>query len=61
MLRGFKPLQEFWLNLQSRFDLQVAIDKTQSNVEREVQPLEAVSAYSFRIGSARPDDSRRKG
>lgn len=30
---------EFWLNLQTRFDLEVARDKTQRKVEQEVQPI----------------------
>ncbi|HEV2489781.1 MAG TPA: HigA family addiction module antitoxin [Candidatus Acidoferrales bacterium] len=44
LARYFKTTPEFWLNLQSRFDLQVALDKTQEKVEREVQPLEIASA-----------------
>jgi antitoxin HigA-1 len=30
---------EFWLNLQTRFDLEVARDKTQRRVEQEVHPI----------------------
>ncbi|HKW88969.1 MAG TPA: HigA family addiction module antitoxin [Candidatus Acidoferrales bacterium] len=44
LARYFKTTPEFWMNLQSRFDLQIALDKTREKVEREVQPLEAVSA-----------------
>lgn len=43
LARYFKTTPEFWINLQSRFDLQVALDRTREKVEREVQPLEAVS------------------
>lgn len=44
LARYFKTTPEFWMNLQSRFDLQVALDKTRGKIDREVQPLEAVSA-----------------
>lgn len=44
LARCFKTTPEFWLNLQSRFDLQIAVDKVRNKVEREVQPLEAVGA-----------------
>jgi antitoxin HigA-1 len=30
---------EFWLNLQTRFDLEIARDKTQRRVEQEVHPI----------------------
>lgn len=37
----FKTTPEFWLNLQSRFDLQTVIRKERTRVEREVQPAVA--------------------
>lgn len=43
LARYFKTTPEFWINLQSRYDLQVALDKTQEKVEREVQPHESVT------------------
>lgn len=42
LARYFKTTPEFWINLQSRFDLQVALDETREKVEREVQPLEEI-------------------
>jgi antitoxin HigA-1 len=30
---------EFWLNLQNRFDLEVARDKARRKIEQEVQPI----------------------
>jgi plasmid maintenance system antidote protein VapI len=30
---------EFWLNLQTRFDMEVARDKTQRRVEQEVHAI----------------------
>jgi addiction module HigA family antidote len=30
---------EFWLNLQTRFDLEIARDKAQRRVDQEVQPI----------------------
>lgn len=37
--RYFGTTPEFWLNLQSRYDLELARDKGQRKVEREVHPL----------------------
>jgi addiction module HigA family antidote len=39
--RYFKTSPEFWVNLQTRYDLDVAEDKTLAEIERDVRPLEA--------------------
>ena len=41
--RYFKNSPTFWMNLQTRYDLEVAEDKIAAKVERDVQPLEVVS------------------
>jgi addiction module HigA family antidote len=41
--RYFKNAAAFWMNLQTRFDLEVAEDELADEVERDVQPLEVVS------------------
>ena len=41
--RYFKNSPTFWMNLQTRYDLEVAEDEIAAKVERDVQPLEAVS------------------
>ena len=41
--RYFKNTAAFWMNLQTRYDLEVAEDQLADKVERDVQPLEAVS------------------
>jgi addiction module HigA family antidote len=38
--RYFKNSATFWMNLQSRYDLEVAQDELAAKVERDVQPLE---------------------
>jgi addiction module HigA family antidote len=38
--RYFKNSASFWMNLQSRYDLEVAEDEIAAKVERDVQPLE---------------------
>ena len=42
--RYFKNTAAFWMNLQTRYDLEVAEDKSASKIERDVQPLEAMSS-----------------
>lgn len=37
--RLFGTTAEFWVNLQTRYDLEVARDRQEKRVEREVQPL----------------------
>ena len=41
--RYFKNTAAFWMNLQTRYDLEVAEDKLADKVERDVRPLEVVS------------------
>jgi antitoxin HigA-1 len=38
--RYFKNAATFWMNLQTRYDLEVAEDEIAAKVERDVQPLE---------------------
>ena len=38
--RYFKNSPRFWMNLQTRYDLEVAEDEIAQTVERDVQPLE---------------------
>lgn len=42
--RYFKNSPTFWMNLQTRYELEVADDEIAAKVERDVQPLEAVGA-----------------
>jgi addiction module HigA family antidote len=42
--RYFKTTPEFWMNLQSRYELQTALRERQLEIERDVHPREAVSA-----------------
>jgi len=42
--RYFKNSATFWMNLQTRYDLEVAGDKIAAKVLRDVQPLEAMPA-----------------
>jgi addiction module HigA family antidote len=41
--RYFNNTAAFWMNLQTRYDLEVAEDELADKVERDVQPLEVVS------------------
>jgi len=41
--RYFKNSAVFWMNLQTRYELEVAQDELAAEVERDVQPLETVS------------------
>lgn len=38
--RYFKNAPAFWMNLQTRYDLEVADDQLADKVERDVRPLE---------------------
>jgi addiction module HigA family antidote len=38
--RYFKNSPTFWMNLQTRYELEVAEDELAAKVERDVQPLE---------------------
>jgi antitoxin HigA-1 len=42
--RYFKNAPTFWMNLQTRYELEIAEDEIAGKVERDVQPLEIVSA-----------------
>jgi addiction module HigA family antidote len=42
--RYFKNSAAFWMNLQTRFELEVAEDEIASKVERDVRPLDAATA-----------------
>ena len=41
--RYFKNTAAFWMNLQTRYDLEVAADELSAKIERDVQPFEAAS------------------
>lgn len=41
LARYFGVTPEFWLNLQARYDLEMARDSQENRVRREVQPLRA--------------------
>lgn len=41
--RYFKNTPAFWMNLQTRYDLEVAEDELADRVERDVQPLGVVA------------------
>jgi antitoxin HigA-1 len=38
--RYFKTTPRFWLNLQSKYDLEVAEDENLAKIERDVRPIE---------------------
>jgi addiction module HigA family antidote len=42
--RYFKNSPTFWMNLQTRYDLEVAGDKIAAKVQRDVQPLQVIHA-----------------
>lgn len=42
--RYFRNSPAFWMNLQTRYDLEVAEDKIAAKVQRDIQPLEAIHA-----------------
>jgi addiction module HigA family antidote len=42
--RYFNNRPAFWMNLQTRYDLEVAEDEIAEKVERDVRPLEASPA-----------------
>jgi addiction module HigA family antidote len=44
LARYFNNSASFWMNLQTRFDLEVAEDEIASKVARDVSPLELSSA-----------------
>jgi antitoxin HigA-1 len=38
--RYFKTTPRFWLNLQTKYDLEVAEDENLAKIERDVRPIE---------------------
>jgi addiction module HigA family antidote len=44
LARYFKNAPSFWMNLQTRYDLEVAEDALAARVARDVRPLEVVTA-----------------
>jgi len=44
LARYFKNSPAFWMNLQTRYDLEVAEDEIAAKVARDVQPLESSPA-----------------
>ncbi len=58
LARYFNTTAEFWLNLQSKFDLDMAEDKMRAKIHWEVRPRKAVAANEgqnrgFRHGTTR--------
>src|SRR5438067_3662639 len=51
LARYFKNTPVFWMNLQTRYDLEVAQDELAAKVERDVQPLET-DRKSTRLNSS---------
>jgi addiction module HigA family antidote len=43
LARFFGTTPDFWLNLQARYDLDVARDKDEARVNREVQPMKTAA------------------
>jgi len=50
LARYFRNAPVFWMNLQTRYDLEVAEDELSAKVERDVQPLETASSGKAREG-----------
>ena len=44
LARYFGTTPEFWLNLQSAYDLSIALAESGAAIEREVQPRDGVAA-----------------
>jgi addiction module HigA family antidote len=44
LARYFKNAPVFWMNLQTRYDLEVAQEELAAKVERDVRPLETASS-----------------
>jgi antitoxin HigA-1 len=47
--RYFKNAPAFWLNLQTRYDLEVAEDEYSAKVERDVRPMEEMAGRAGRM------------
>jgi antitoxin HigA-1 len=43
LARYFKTTPQFWLNLQTRYDLEVTEDERLAKIERDVRPLETTA------------------
>ena len=43
LARYFKTTPQFWLNLQTKYDLEIAEDERLAKIERDVQPLESAA------------------
>jgi len=43
LARYFKTTAEFWMNMQMRYELDVAEDESAKRIEREVLPFEALA------------------
>jgi addiction module HigA family antidote len=43
LARYFKTTPEFWLNLQTKYDLEIAEDEELTKIERDVQPLQILA------------------
>jgi addiction module HigA family antidote len=41
--RYFKTTPRFWLNLQTKYDLEVAEDENLAKIERDVRPIEMIA------------------
>ena len=41
--RYFKTTPRFWLNLHTKFDLEVAADENLAKIERDVRPIEVTA------------------
>jgi antitoxin HigA-1 len=46
LARAFGTTPEFWANLQTHFELELARDKEQTRVNEEVRPIAANSTHS---------------
>jgi antitoxin HigA-1 len=44
LARYFKNSPTFWMNLQTRYELEIAEHEIAAKVERDVQPLETIAA-----------------
>ncbi len=44
LARYFKNSPAFWMNLQTRYDLETAEDETAAEIDRYVKPLETAAA-----------------
>jgi addiction module HigA family antidote len=40
LARYFKTTAQFWLNLQTKFDLEIAEDEELDKIERDVRPID---------------------